>query len=106
MTLHYWTIAESATGSKNNLWGTYDDDDVARLIAAHRAVSSAANWYADQDRLLWSLITSHDVDAIRAWATEMRDEMPDDDAYPQEFCDEIADEMNSLANLLAETNPK
>src|SRR3990167_8658609 len=101
MTLHYWTTAESATGSKDNLWGTYDDRDVQRLISAHRAVSGAANWYAEQDRLLWTLIADHDVDGIRAWATEMRDEMPDDEAFPQEFCNGIAEEMDSLADLLA-----
>ena len=55
---------------------------------------------SEQDRLLWSLIADHDVEGIRAWAAEMRDEMPDDDAYPQQFCDRIAEEMDTLADLL------
>ncbi len=79
--------------------GNYGDHDEAVMVAAER-VSRLANWYEEQDSMLNRLIIDRESKKIREWAREMRNDMPDDDAWPQDFCDRVAAEMDSLADLI------
>lgn len=78
----------------------FTERDYPRIMAAIRAVSRQANWYPEQGGLLRRLTVERDSTAIREWATEMREEMPDNDAWPQDFCDDVAEAMDELAQII------
>ena len=101
--MNYWerSLDGRAAATERSLWSAYDDLAVERLIRAGRDVIQAANWYSEQSWLLWSLVRDGDADGISEWATEMREEMPDDDDWPQDHCDLVADQMDYLAGLVS-----
>jgi len=96
--LQYWNMAIEECGTKND---SYGKDAISQAV---RSVSEAANWFNEHDALLSKLADERKVGAIREWADEMRNEMPDHNAWPQEFCNNVADKMDALADLIEETS--
>jgi len=93
-------IEQGESCSPRDVAREYAKCDNSMVPLAVEIAIADANWFNEQDLALRRLAILRETAEIRAWADEIAAEPDEANGWPQDFCDDIADQWRDVANAI------